>query len=158
MTGTFPAVYGGPQVDLTTLTDGFARMGQGGARLFFTSYTKACAYYEIGTYKIGAPAMFIYLYSPISGQNLTTGTYDPSKYYAGTAETTAPDGGNCAGTFGADGAPTTGTGVTITAIDSTRIAGSFDFTPTSGTQLTGTFDLPICTQQASLNPLECCVP
>ncbi len=159
MSGMIAANPPYPAVDLSTLKNGYALNpgSQPGVQLTFTlDQATACGGYRNSVYKIGAYHAEIL----VLGSNITTMTY------AGATFTTTVNGiapsqtpGSCGQMSNAASPPlNTGTGVTITAIDTVHVAGSFDYTPPGGTPLKGTFDLPFCKVNPGLDPPSCCVP
>jgi hypothetical protein len=155
-TGTY--TDSGQTIDLSQIQDGYATAYTSGAPFFvitFTGYANACGYIQNDDFKVGgtqlilgiqtssAPAVQTY---PASATNFKVGG-EPADAGLGTC---TPESSAFAG------AEATGTGVMINAIDSSHVQGSFSYTPSGGSTISGTFDVPFCAQGA-VTP-ECCIP
>ncbi len=144
--------------DSSTLKDGYAQPDSYGASTFhvtLTDYANACGYEQNDDIKIGGTTLVLTLPTsspavqnyPSSGVQVGIGQSDPNA---------APGacGGNAASGSVANPA---GTGVDITAVDATHIAGSYDVPGASGgTDFTGSFDVPICNVAAGIT-VSCCL-
>jgi len=156
-TGTF--TESGQTLDLTQIKDGYASTATGIWVLNFTNYANACGYLQNNDIKIGGALLRIGISSTPDVQTYPAnmlqgvGLADPSgDAGAGECNPMTPSL--------AAGAMYTGTGLTINAIDSTHVQGSFSITPGGGPQISGTFDVPVssattCTQ-GTVTP-ECCI-
>jgi len=165
---TGPAGTGNVNVDLATLVDGYATLLNAAAggdasvlTLRFTSFTKACGYVKNGVQKHSSTEVVIRvldLAAPI-----TTTTYNSAPGRMAAGGDIKPDAnGACGGGSAFGGSDTGNSGsVTITALSATRVAGTFTALNVGGgaaTNVSGSFDLPICEAAANLNPPLCCIP
>jgi hypothetical protein len=146
-------------VDAAKLVDGYAKhfstVGAGEqVDIHFTDYARACGHLRNGIIK-GGKTLTVHAFAASA---ITTQTYNSvgldgfQQVITKTGPCSAPNG-----VSGGNGPDT----VTITAIDATHVAGSFSF-KADGTRtpsdLTGTFDVPICKATPNLQPRECCLP
>ncbi len=154
-TGMIAATGQSPAADLTTMVDGYAvQHSPTYVELVLTPYQKGCGHYANGANKIGAVIVHISIVPMVPVGAMTYTGMEIGASSGGAKQVASGcqvDGTGFGGT-------STGAGVTVTAIDSVHLAGSFDFTPQGGTPLTGTFDVPFCKEHAGLNPPYCCIP
>ncbi len=152
--GTMPAGQL-PPVMLSAMVDGYAVGAPGqSVELVFTPYASACGYYANQLVKIGSLGVSIYIFQPVMPQQSYTGM-NIFASASGVGPTVPRGACNLNGTIGGTPPNSMGTGVTITAIDSTHVAGSFSFDPGTGA-IAGTFDLPFCQIHPGLDPKGCC--
>lgn len=168
---TSSLAIGSATFDFGKAVSGYASPGDPtvGYKIAFTDYANACGYNTNGDWKIGSKVVSF----DLSGSNATptVRTYAPNEVGVTILENAAstkpgsPAGQQgpqiTCGTGGSGSMAGGGTGLTITAVDATHIAGSFDMKVQSS-QLTGTFDLPICPPDPSLDAQtavtnRCCV-
>jgi hypothetical protein len=146
---------GAPSLDLTTLQGGYAEIGGTGAlQLHLTDYTPACGYAMNGLDKLSGKELWFNVYA----SNVTATTYS-GQFWVQNRNTTQPGTtvGACTPPGRTDGFPVDSGSITITAIDATHVAGSFNIV-FGGQALTASFDVPTCTRGTGLNPPTCCVP
>jgi hypothetical protein len=160
-----------PALDVTTLVDGYATGPMAGGMesgecgsgtvntlsITLTPYAKACGYAQNDDVKIGAVVLGISVnsFSAITAQAYTAGEVSTVTNWIASGT----DAGVCAGNANgaaSSGCPSGATALTITALDSTHVAGNFNLTPSgSSTAISGTFDVPVCTAATGL--MQCCV-
>lgn len=94
----------------------------------------------------------LYIYKP-----LTTTTYGLGDFYVGGLKNNPT--GQC-GPSNADGSGgmQAGSTITITAVDASHIAGTFNVTMNGEAAMSGGFDVPFCQPNPGLNPQFCCIP
>jgi hypothetical protein len=168
---SFPASGGSPTqtpTEFATAVDGYAAVvtGEGNQlSLTFTAFAKACGYVRNGVQKNDSTSFNITVRDLQAA--ITTKTYDASARGSVTASgsktpATAEPNGTCALGSGAraPGSDTSTGTVTITALSATKVVGSFANLnlPGSATNVSGSFDLPICTPLPNLSPSLCCLP
>lgn len=146
----------GAPLDLATVASGYSAPGDGGPMfgmdLFFASYANSCGYAKNGIAKSGSRTVTVHIVGAV-----TTQSYGPSNVLVSLG-TIAPNDPMC-GQSSRGGGGTNGAGtLTITAFDTTHIAGTFSaFVPSQGGgPINGSFDLPTCLPTAGLNPPTCC--
>lgn len=149
----------GSTVDLGALVDGYAKVGKAlytGTpilELWFTDYAGACSYARDNEQKIGGK-----LFAVTTGAG-AVGTYSAMHGGFGASGYAVPKDGHVGTTCGGpstDLGDTNASTVTITAFDASHVAGSFAIGAASAnTQLTGTFDVPVCAVPANA---PCCFP
>jgi hypothetical protein len=159
--GTIPGSYfasgGNPTpLDGTTLQSGFAYMAMGGTNfaINLADFANSCGYAENNDYKLGGSTLTIML---TQSGTPSAGTFAPSQLRAGGSQVPTNSPTTCAQNANAMNAPSSGTGLTISTIDQVHVTGNYDvFVGTPATEVKGTFDVPLCTQNTSLTP-ACCV-
>jgi hypothetical protein len=138
--------------DLATAVSGYAERNSSGAyKIQLADYANACGHVRSGLAKLGGKSFQIFLYQGgIQPMTYTSG------FYVGTILHATGTPGACGGT-GADGLPPDSGSVTVTAADTTHIAGSFSVVR-GGVTYAATFDVPVCAPTPGLSPSMCCVP
>lgn len=161
---------GGTTFDFSKAVSGFGSTNfspPGGFALVFAEYANACGYGANNDAKIGATAI-IFTFNGVAQPQVQSYASNqiqvdlwspPADTPNGTAPGQAP--GTCQpnskGTSGGGG-----TGINITSIDATHVAGSIDMIVQSAT-VQGTFDVPLCDGDPSVAPnpngqtSHCCV-
>jgi hypothetical protein len=156
MTGNYIGSSGTPNVDLTTLVDGYADNSHGDIFMItMTPYAKACGTFMNGVNRIGQP-MFVVA---IPQHEPTTGTYSGSGFTATSSGFPAEtQEGACVGAAPGGGPGGADDSLKITEIDASHVAGSFTYkAPGNREVLSGSFDVPRCTPAPNLEPPGCCV-
>ncbi len=145
-----------PDVDTASFQSGTAGQDLGHFTVVLADYAQACGYATNADYKIGGTTLTITFRTVATMPSVQTyALTDLGVDFAQIPSSTTA--GSC-GDVGNSGSahPTQGTGVNITAADGTHVAGTYDLFADATHELQGTFDVPICPFDMSINP-TCCL-